>query len=59
MLALRMTSGAALSELSVNALKVLPRLRNAGYVTVYDDDRVSLTPKGFAVSNVVISMLLE
>ncbi|MBR2912861.1 MAG: coproporphyrinogen III oxidase family protein, partial [Oscillospiraceae bacterium] len=59
MLALRMTSGAALSELSVNALKVLPRLRNAGYVTVYDDDRVSLTPKGFAVSNAVISMLLE
>ncbi len=59
MLSLRMTKGVLLSELSAAAKIHLPMLLSAGYVNVHEGDRVFLTPKGFAVSNAVISQLLE
>lgn len=55
MLALRTVRGIPLSE--VNRCRSLPRLLDAGYVRIHDD-RLSLTPEGFAVSNAVIAALL-
>ena len=59
MLSLRMTKGVPLSALSSMAQKKIPMLVNGGYLSVLDNSHVSLSPKGFAVSNAVIAMLLE
>ncbi len=59
MLALRMTNGVAASLLSDTAQKKIPLLMQAGYVAMQSNGNISLTPKGFAVSNAVIATLLE
>ncbi|MBE6850894.1 MAG: radical SAM family heme chaperone HemW [Ruminococcus sp.] len=59
MLSLRMTTGVPISSLNKRAQEKLPVLERAGYVVLQDHTNAALTPKGFAVSNAVIAMLLE
>ena len=58
MLALRTTKGVSVEALSLNAQKKLSALIKANYIKS-DNQKISLTPEGFAVSNAVIAMLLE
>ncbi|MCR5718335.1 MAG: radical SAM family heme chaperone HemW, partial [Oscillospiraceae bacterium] len=59
MLALRLTEGVPETLLSAAALRKIPLLKRAGYLVSYRDGNISLTPKGFAVSNAVIAELLS
>ncbi len=59
MLALRMTEGVPVSQLSARAQKKLPLLEQGEYLSILPGDRICLTPQGFAVSNAVIAMLLD
>ncbi len=59
MLALRMTEGVPVSALTAPAQKKIPMLQQGEYVKLLKNGNLSLTPQGFAVSNAVISMLLE
>lgn len=56
MLALRTDRGAALSDLE-NQSEIIPALQNAGYAQIHDG-RLTLTDRGFLLSNSVISALL-
>lgn len=58
MLALRLTRGVPKSQLSQSARNKLPLFIKAGYLRK-QDGRISLTPEGFAVSNIVIAELLS
>ncbi len=59
MLALRMTEGVSVSALTAPAQKKIPMLQQGEYVKLLKNGNIALTPQGFAVSNAVISMLLE
>ncbi len=59
MLALRTTEGIPAADLSSSAQKRISLLTKGGFVKQLANGNLSLTPQGFAVSNAVISMLLE
>ena len=58
MLALRLTEGIPVQQLSPAAEKRLPLLGRAGYLRRTECGNIALTPEGFAVSNAVIAQLL-
>ena len=59
MLALRTVRGVPESAFSRNAKAKLPLLMKNHYIRKNTENRICLTPEGFAVSNAVISMLTE
>ncbi|MBR0484046.1 MAG: radical SAM family heme chaperone HemW [Oscillospiraceae bacterium] len=59
MLALRTARGVPESAFSTNARRKFPILIKNNYIRKNSENQICLTPEGFAVSNAVISMLLE
>jgi oxygen-independent coproporphyrinogen-3 oxidase len=58
MLALRLTEGISLDEYPVKNKKIIENLANSDLIRL-ENQRLSLTPKGFLVSNAVICKIFE
>ena len=59
MLALRLSEGVPENDLSPAVRNKIPLFRKAGYLCRTAENRIALTPEGFAVSNAIISELIE
>lgn len=58
MLGLRLSKGIEKNLLSKTSISKIPKLVEAGYA-IEKNNRISLTPKGFLISNSIISELIE